>query len=215
MVRIQKAPLRIFRTFICIKRIPPLRPFLCCLSGSLPFFLYNCSRRSFSSPIRYLWKHFYFLFLSLYSRLNTKYTRYFASIHPSAPLHCNFQPFLSSLSSSALFATHCLSTLCVFSRNSNASSTLEYLLTLFSKLLFYYFTSPFFLAKFFSTVIQHFYYFSLMCYRASLILSLYFSAYVSSYTSVCFYFFYLPLSFTSCYISTFIHQQHFYCLLIN
>lgn len=93
----------------------------------------------------------------LLSRLSTR-TRCFAFIRPSAPLHCTFQPYpLTPLPS---FATYCLSPLCVSPRNSNASSTLEYLfLTQFSKLLFYYFLR--FLHSIFLAVIQHFYCFSL------------------------------------------------------
>lgn len=78
-------------------------------------------------------------------------TRCFVSIPPSAPLHCNFQPFLSLLP--PFFSPHTAYLLFVFFQgtqmlllHSNISSTL---LTLFSKLLFYYFTSPFFFATLF------------------------------------------------------------------
>lgn len=53
---IQEAPLRIFRTFICIKRIPPA-PFLCCFPRSLYLFLSPtavCLPDARFLPIRYL-----------------------------------------------------------------------------------------------------------------------------------------------------------------
>lgn len=90
---IQEAPLRIFRTFICIKRIPPLPPFLCCLHRPLPFSFLNCclsSRRPFPSSIRYLKA----LPLSVPLPLFSAQRRAFAFIYPSKPfLIVTFNPF--------------------------------------------------------------------------------------------------------------------------
>lgn len=63
---IPEAPLRVFRTFICIKRIPlPPSLFYCVpLSSPLPFSLASCSlpsRRLLPSTSA-IWKHFHFLF---------------------------------------------------------------------------------------------------------------------------------------------------------
>lgn len=102
LMPIQKTPLRVFRTFICIKRIPPpplfyfvhplSTPCSCLLACSLP-------RRRLLPSTSAIWKHFHFLFSPPFY-ISVQRTRCFAFIRPSAPLHCTFQP--SSPRTSAL-----------------------------------------------------------------------------------------------------------------
>lgn len=204
----QEAPLRIFRTFICIKRnsfspifmLLPLPftfffPQLLSVSPRRPFPSYSLSEStstfcSFPSILGSV----------LSSRISLLYIRL-------TPLHCNFQPFLL-LRPSVLFATHCLSTLCVFSRNSNASSTLEYLFFALNFVLqVTILPRRFSLWRFshrYSTLLL-FLINACVCYRVSLTLSLYFSAYGSSYTCLLLFFFFLyllcPVIYPFSYIS--------------
>lgn len=165
---IQEAPLRVFWTFICIKRIPPPPLFyyvpphhlrlhsLASLFATLPTFASFYIRYLKALPLSVLSPPFYLGS----ARVGT---RCFAFIHPSAPLHCTFQPYPLAtpvplrhilLISPLCFAgaaeeeLECL----LYARISLLNLVLQVTILLLS---------PRFLHAIFLVVIQHFYCFSL------------------------------------------------------
>lgn len=126
---IQEAPLRVFRTFICIKRIPPPPLFYYALPPlpspapiPLPLARYLADVCFLPHPLSESTSTFCSL-PSISAQHAHSLFRFYTSFYPSSL-------YLSTLSPLALlpsFATYCLSPLCVSSRNSNTSSTLEYL----------------------------------------------------------------------------------------
>lgn len=105
----------------------------------------------------------------------------------STSLHCILQPFPANL----FPIIHCLSTLCVSPRVSNASSALEYLFYTLNLVLQVTISLGVSSAMFFLAVIPYFYCFSLtpLCSLLSFrpTLPFYFSAYVSFHIFVCFH----------------------------
>lgn len=94
---IQEAPLRVFRTFICIKRIPPP-----------PLFYYVAPPQSHSLPpwrcllpsTSAIWKHFHFLF-SPPSSISAQHAyslfRFYTSFCPSSLYLSTLSPYTSAL----------------------------------------------------------------------------------------------------------------------